>query len=69
MKDFLTGYATQLILHLSREDDNYGVAINLLKIEFLNITFIIEEIFKELLRNNPRYDADDVNVKRIFVRN
>lgn len=45
LKGFLTGYASQLISLLSLED-NYVIGINLLKREFLDIPFIIDEIFK-----------------------
>ena len=45
LKVFLTGYASQLILNLSLENENYDVAINLLKNNFLDTPFLIDEIF------------------------
>ena len=35
--------------HLSLEDENFEVAIDLLKKEFLDIPFIIDEMFNQLL--------------------
>ena len=53
--------------HLSLEDENFEVAIDLLKKEFLDIPFIIDKIFKQLL--GPKYDPEFVNIKKLFVRN
>lgn len=47
LKDFLEGYASQLISHFSLEDDNYSVAVyKSSKKKILDIHFIIDEIFK-----------------------
>ena len=49
--------------HLSIEDENFEVAIDLLKKEFLDIRFIIDKIFKQLLGSSPIYDPEFVNIK------
>lgn len=49
--------------HLSLEDENLEVAINLLRKEFLDIPLIIDEIFKQLLGSTPKYDPEFVNIK------
>ena len=63
LKSFLTGYASQLVAHLSLEDENFEVAVNLLRKEFLDIPLIIDEIFKQLLSSSPKYDPEFVSVK------
>ena len=66
LKSYLTGYAAQLISHLTLEGANYEVAIKLLTEEFLDIPLIVEEIFKQLLDASPKYDANFTNVKQFL---
>ena len=66
LKSYLTGYAAQLISHLTLEEANYEVAIKLLTEEFLNIPLIVDEIFKQLLDASPKYDANFINVKQFL---
>ena len=47
LKNYLTGYAAQLISHLTLEEANYEVARKLLTEEFLGIPLIVDEIFKQ----------------------
>ena len=63
LKFFLTSYASQLVSHLSLEDENFEVAFDLLKKGFLGIPFITDEIFKQLLGSSPKYDPKFVNIK------
>ena len=49
LKSFLTGYASKLISNLSLKNENYDVAINLLKNNILDVLFIIDVIFKQIL--------------------
>ena len=63
LKSYLTGYAAQLISHLTLEEDNYEVAIKLLTEEYLDIPLIVDEIFKQLLNASSKYDANFINVK------
>ena len=48
LKSYLTGYAAQLLFHLTLQEANYEVAIKLLTEEFLDIPLIVDEIFKQL---------------------
>ena len=66
LKSYLTGYAAQLISHLTLEEANYEVAIKLLTEEFLDIPLIVDEIFKQLLDASPKYDANFINVKQFL---
>ena len=66
LKSFLTGYTSQLIENLSHKNENYDVAINLLKKIFLHVIFIINEMFKQILNYNPKFDPDFVNVRKFL---
>ena len=54
---YLSGYALKIISHLSMTDDNYDVAFSLLKEEFLDIPYIVDESFKTLLSSSPSFDT------------
>ena len=58
LRSFLAGYAFKVISHLSISDSNYAVAIDLLKEEFLDIPFIIDETFKQLRSLSPSYESE-----------
>ena len=47
---YLRDYALKLVSHLSLTDSNYKVALNLLKEEFLDKEFIIDETLKNILK-------------------
>jgi hypothetical protein len=49
LQSYLKGYALKIIKHLPINDDNYPIALTLLKEEFLDEQFIIDEIYKKLL--------------------
>ena len=66
LKSYLTGYAAQLISHLTLEEAIYEVDIKLLTEEFLDISLIGDEIFKQLLDASPKYDANFINVKQFL---
>ena len=57
LRSYLDGYALQLISHLTINDDNYKVAQELLKEEYLDEEFIIDESFKSLLSSSPSQDS------------
>ena len=63
LKSYLTGYAAQLLSHLTLEEANYEVTIKLLTEEFLDIPLIVDEIFKQLINASPKYDTNFINVK------
>ena len=48
LRGYLKGYAFRVISHLSVSDDNYSVALKLLKEEFLDEEYIVDETFKTL---------------------
>ena len=57
LRSYLSGYALKIITHLSVTDDNYDVAFSLLKEEFLDIPYIVDESFKTLLSSSPSVDT------------
>ena len=63
LRSYLTGYAFRVISHLSISDDNYDIAISLLKNEFLDVEYIIDETFKLLLSKSPKFDPSFAEVK------
>ena len=63
LRSYLTDYALKTISHLSIADDNYDVAMKLLKEEYLDEQYIIEEIFKQLLSKHPKFDTSFVEVR------
>ena len=63
MASYLTGYALKVISHLSISDDNYAVGLTLLKDEFLDIPFIIDESFKTLIASSPKSDPEFARVR------
>ena len=56
LRSYLSGYALKIISHLSVADDNFEVALDLLKEEFLDIPYIVDECFKLLLTASPSFD-------------
>ena len=63
LRGYLTGYAFKVISHLSISDDNYKVAIDLLKDEFLDVPYIVDESFKQLLSKSPTFNTDFAGVR------
>ena len=63
LRSYLVGFAFRVISHLSISDENYDVAIKLLKEEFLDEEFIVDETFKQLLNKVPKYDPNFVDVR------
>ena len=56
LKSYLSGYALKVVQHLAITDENYPVALELLKIEFLNTNSIVDELYKKLLNIKPKID-------------
>ena len=67
LKGYLTGYASQIISHQTLEDENFDVALELLKEEFLDISFIIDEIYKQIINTSPKFDTNYNNVKQYLA--
>ena len=64
LRGYLTGYAYKIISHLSITDDNYLIAIKLLKDEFLDTEYIVDEYLKQLIHNYPKFDSTFANVRQ-----
>ena len=63
----MTGFPAQLIKHLSISDDNYTVALDLLKAEFLDVDYIKSQIFTEILEYKLSADLDLESVRAFFT--
>ena len=51
-----TGFAFKLIDKLEINDDNYEVALQKLKDEFLDVNKIVDKLLDQLLENTPKYE-------------
>ena len=56
LRSFLSGYAFKVISHLSISDDNYAVAVTLLKDEFLDVPYIVDSCFLQILSMSSKFD-------------
>ena len=68
LRSLLYDYAFSIISHLTINDANFTIAIDLLKAEFLDTGFIVDEIFSQLINSNPKYDTDFTGVKQYIAR-
>ena len=57
LRSYLSGYTLKIISHISVTDDNYDVAFSLLRTEFLDIPYIVDEYFKTVLSSSPSFDT------------
>ena len=57
LRGYLRGYALKVISYLEVSDDNYDVALTLLKNEFLDVPHIKDQMFKKLLELSPKFDT------------
>ncbi|XP_068229592.1 uncharacterized protein [Palaemon carinicauda] len=62
---YLRGYALKVVKHLTISDRNYHLAIEMLKEEFLDVSYIIDETFKNILSAAPSagYDKEFSSAK------
>ena len=62
---YLRDYALKVVKHLPISDDNYHLALQMLKQEFLDIPHIIDETFKNILKASPstEFDPEFTSVK------
>jgi len=56
LRGYVRGYALKVIEHLSITDENFEVALTLLKKEFLDIALIIDDTIVKILNSKPGYD-------------
>ena len=54
---YLRDYALSIIKHLSITDDNYELAIDMLRKEFLDEEFIVDETYKNILKAFPSFNS------------
>ena len=55
---YLRDYALKVVKHLTISDSNYHLAIQMLKQEFLDVNYIIDETYKNILKAAPSVDYD-----------
>ena len=55
---YLRDYALKVVKHLHISDENYQLAIKMLKQEFLDVPYIMDETFKNILRAAPSLEFD-----------
>ena len=55
---YLKDYALKVVKHLTISDANYHLALQLLKQEFLDVDYIIDETYKNILKAAPSVDFD-----------
>ena len=67
LKINLSDYVLQLISHLTLENCNCCVAIDLLKREFLNENLIINAIFNQILSYKPKYDPEYSSIRQFLT--
>jgi len=65
-KSYLKGYANKLIQHLQVTESNFGVALDILNSEFLNVDSLVEDLLKKLLELKPQSDPTYLKTK-IFL--
>jgi len=63
LKTYLKGYAGKLVQHLTNSDENFKVAVDLLKTEFLNVEALVDDLFRKLLELKPAYDPSFLKTK------
>ena len=68
LKSHLRGYAAQIIDHLSLTDENFSIAIDILRAEFLDEGQIKNEIFRELLATRLNSENDLESVKFFLTK-
>ena len=66
LRSYLIGYAYEIISPLSVTDDNFDIAITLLKDEFLDTEFIADEYFRQIIKTSPKYYQSFENVKQFL---
>ena len=62
---YLRDYALKVVKHLPISDDNYDLALQMLKNEFLDVPYITDETFKNILNSapTPEFDPEYLSVK------
>ena len=66
LHSYLKGYAFKIVKHLSITDANYPIALDLLKQEFLDEEYLIDEIYKKIMHSYPAFDST-YNTTRLYI--
>ena len=66
LKNYLKGYAYKLVQHLSLDDANYERALKLLKDEFLDEPYIIDDILSKILKAKVNFEPT-LKETKIFI--
>ena len=56
--NYLKGYALKLVNHLAVCDENYSIALKLLKDEFLDVDYVVGETYRNLLQARLPFKDD-----------
>ena len=68
LRGYLTDTAFDIVSHLTLEDANYELAIELLDEQFLDKPFMLDEIMRQIVNEQPKYDENFTNVKSFMVK-
>lgn len=68
LRGYLADYALQIIQHLTITNENYDVAIQLLKEEYWDHEYIVNEILKQISENKPVLDSEFEGVKQYLTK-
>jgi len=63
LKTYLKGYAHKLVNHLQVSNENYSVALELLKSEFLNVNTLVDDLIAKFMKLKPEYDTAFLKTK------
>ena len=67
LKSKVSGLASQFIQHLELTAENYPVALDRLKKEYLDIPFIIDELLKQILNKTPGFEPDYMRTRQYLA--
>ena len=68
LRSLVTDYALSIINHLTINNANFKIAIDLMKAEFLDTELIVDGIFWKLINSNPKFDSDYNGVKQYIAQ-
>ena len=68
LKDKVIGNAAAFIAHIDPGPNAYDTCIAILKEQYLNVDYIVDEYFKKLLSDKPEYDLSYMK-SRTFIAN
>ncbi|XP_018009589.2 uncharacterized protein LOC108667116 [Hyalella azteca] len=63
LKTYLKGYALKIIDHLSINNENYAVALQMLEREFIDRKALVNDLIQKLFDLSPKYHPDYLGTK------